>query len=217
MKTITVKGIGTAAVKPDLVVLSLSLTTMHIDYESSMRDAAEKVKVLNNSLSSIGLEKDAAKTTDFNINAEYVSKKDRNGNYYREFLGYKVMHEIKVSFDFDTRMLSEALSTIALCTSEPELSVRFTVKEPTAVRNLLLQNAAENARQKAEVLCAASGAKLGEIVSIDYNWGEVNIYSSTRYQMLEDCACASADAINVDIEPDEINATDTVTFIWQIN
>ncbi len=217
MKTITVKGIGTAAVKPDLVVLSLSLTTLHIDYESSMRDAADKVEALNRSLSSLGFEKDSAKTTDFDINAEYVSKKDKNGNYYREFQGYKVTHEIKVSFDFDTKILSRVLSTIALCTSEPELSVRFTVKDPSAVRDLLLQNAADNACRKAKVLCAALDTELGEIISIDYNWGEVNIYSPTRYRALEDYCCASADAINIDIEPDDVSATDTVTFVWEIH
>ena len=38
------------------------------------------------------------------------------------------------------------------------------------------RSAAKNARKKAETLCAAIGAKVGSLVRIDYNWGEINIY-----------------------------------------
>ena len=37
-----------------------------------------------------------------------------------------------------------------------------------------------------------------------------------EYSALEECALGCSDGINMDIEPDEINASDTVTFVWQI-
>ena len=128
-----------------------------------------------------------------------------------------VNHRLKISFDFDTKVLSKALGTIAGCIAEPELSISFTVKEPSAVNEALLKSATINAKKKAEILCEASGAKLGELVNIDYNWGELNIYSRTSYDMEMDClkTCAPAPR-SIDIEPDDIDATDTVTFVWQI-
>ena len=216
MKTITVKGVGSAASKPDLVLLSIALRSINMDYERSMKEAADKVSELNESLIPLGFEKEAIKTTDFHVDTEYESKKDRYGNYYREFQGYAVTHDMKLSYDFDTKLLSRVLTAIALCASQPEISVRFTIKDPSAVRKLMLENAAKNAREKAEILCKASGVELGEIVTIDYNWGEVNVFSSTRYSALEECALGCSDGINMDIEPDEINASDTVTFVWQI-
>lgn len=217
MKTITVKGIGNVSVKPDLVVLSMSLETRNRDYETAMREAADRIEYINTSLSTLGFEKESVKTTDFNVRTDYESKKDRNGNYYRVFNGYVVNHRLKVSFDFDTKLLSKALGTIAGCIAEPELSISFTVKEPSAVNEALLKSATINAKKKAEILCEASGAKLGELVNIDYNWGELNIYSRTSYDMGMDCMKMCSEApYSLDIEPDDIDATDTVTFVWQI-
>ena len=105
MKTITVKGVGNVSVKPDYVVLSMSLETRNHDYETAMREAASRIDHINENLSTIGFEKESVKTTDFNVRTDYESKKDRNGNYYRVFNGYVINHRLKVSFDFDTNVL----------------------------------------------------------------------------------------------------------------
>lgn len=81
------------------------------------------------------------------------------------------------------------------------------------------QNGAEgaNAKAKAEILTKASGVTLGELVSIDYNWGELHLYSPTRYEIDPPCmARASATPTAMDIEPDDIDVTDSVTFVWEI-
>lgn len=41
--TITVKGVGTATVKPDYVVLTLSVEAKNMDYNAAMQRAAYKV------------------------------------------------------------------------------------------------------------------------------------------------------------------------------
>ena len=218
MKTITVKGVGNVSVKPDFIVLSLSLESTDTDYETAMQLAAAKITELNKSLEQIGLEKESVKTTDFNVCTEYESRKDFKGDYHRVFVGYTVRHRLKVSFDFDTKVLAKALGAIASCVAEPELSVGFTVKDSSAVNEELLRSAARNAKKKAEILCAASGAMLGDLVTIDYNWGEINVYSRTHYDMDCDCMKLSAPSIaDIDIEPDDIDVHDTVTFVWQIN
>lgn len=217
MKTITVKGIGSVLVKPDFIVLSLSLESTDKDYETAMQLAASKITELNKSLELIGFEKESVKTTDFNVRTEYENRKYFKGDYHRVFVGYTVRHRLKISFDFDTKMLAKALGAIASCVAEPELSVGFTVKDSSAVNEELLRSAAQNAKKKAEVLCTASGAILVDLVTIDYNWGEINVYSRTRYEMDEDCLLSPSALCNIDIEPDDIDVNDTVTFVWQIN
>lgn len=56
------------------------------------------------------------------------------------------------------------------------------------------------------------------LLSIDYNWGELNVYSNTRYDMAEDCLVAPmmARCAEIDIEPDDIDISDTATFVWEI-
>ena len=86
-----------------------------------------------------------------------------------------------------------------------------------AVNEDLLRSATENAKRKAQVLCSASGHQLGQLLSISYNWAELNIYSKTDFQ-LDDCeysgnACYEPMAIN----PDDIKVSDSATFVWEID
>lgn len=215
MRTITVKGIGAVSVKPDLIVLRLSMETAEYEYDAAMKAAAEKIDFLNKALEAAGFEKKSAKTADFRVRADYDSLNDGKGNYTSVFMGYKCRHELKIEFDFDTKRLAKALSEISKCIAKPEISIDFTVKDSSAVSAELLKAAAKNAREKAEILCAASGAKLGELLSIDYNWGELHLYSATDYDVEGKCMMLGA-ADDMDIEPEEIKARDTATFAWEI-
>lgn len=215
MRTITVKGIGAVSVKPDLIVLRLSMETAEYEYDAAMKAAAEKIDFLNKALEAAGFEKKSAKTADFRVRADYERLNDGKGNYTSVFMGYKCRHELKIEFDFDTKRLAKALSEISKCIAKPEISIDFTVKDSSAVSGELLKAAAKNAREKAEILCAASGAKLGELLSIDYNWGELHLYSETDYDVEGKCMTLGA-ADDMDIEPEEIKARDTATFAWEI-
>lgn len=215
MRTITVKGIGAVSVKPDLIVLRLSMETAEYEYDAAMKAAAEKIDFLNKALDAAGFEKKSAKTADFRVRADYDRRNDGKGNYTSVFMGYKCRHELKIEFDFDTKRLAKALSEISKCIAKPEISIDFTVKDSSAVSGELLKAAVKNAREKAEILCAASGAKLGELLSIDYNWGELHLYSATDYDVEGKCMMLSA-ADDMDIEPEEIKARDTATFTWEI-
>lgn len=215
MRTITVKGIGAVSVKPDLIVLRLSMVTEEYEYDAAMKAAAEKIDFLNKALEAAGFEKKSAKTADFRVRADYDSLNDGKGNYTSVFMGYKCRHELKIEFDFDTKRLAKALSEISKCIAKPEISIDFTVKDSSAVSGELLKAAVKNAREKAEILCAASGAKLGGLLSIDYNWGELHLYSETDYDVEGKCLMMGA-ADDMDIEPEEIKARDTATFAWAI-
>lgn len=215
MRTITVKGIGAVSVKPDLIVLRLSMETAEYEYDAAMKAAAEKIDFLNKALEAAGFEKKSAKTADFRVRADYDRLNDGKGNYTSVFMGYKCRHELKIEFDFDTKRLAKALSEISKCIAKPEISIDFTVKDSSAVSGELLKAAVKNAREKAEILCAASGAKLGGLLSIDYNWGELHLYSATDYDVEGKCMMLGA-ADDMDIEPEEIKARDTATFAWEI-
>lgn len=215
MRTITVKGIGAVSVKPDLIVLRLSMETAEYEYDAAMKAAAEKIDFLNKALEAAGFEKKSAKTADFRVRADYDRLNDGKGNYTSVFMGYKCRHELKIEFDFDTKRLAKALSEISKCIAKPEISIDFTVKDSSAVSGELLKAAVKNAREKAEILCAASGAKLGDLLSIDYNRGELHLYSATDYDVEGKCMMFGA-ADDMDIEPEEIKARDTATFEWEI-
>ena len=169
-RTITVKGIGNVSAAPNYVVISMSLEAQSMNYDETLELAAKKIEYLNSSLVEIGFEKKSVKTTNFNVRTDYDRVKDNNGNYKSIFSGYICNHRLKVEFDFDTRRLAQTLYAISKCLASPELSISFTVKDPTAVNSELLRSATINAKEKAKILCEASGVELGELLSIDYNW-----------------------------------------------
>lgn len=217
MKTITVKGQGKISVKPDLIIVSMTIETKDKEYDKTMELAAEKIDAVNISLEKIGFNKNAVKTTNFNVRTDYENVRDEGGRYKNIFKGYVCNHNLKVEFDFDTKRLAKVLAAISSCFVKPEFSIAFTVKDKTAINKGLLQSAAKNAKEKAEILCAASGVKLGELMSIDYSWGELNVYSDADYRvqsgrMMKAEACLA----NIDIEPDDISVGDCATFVWEI-
>lgn len=86
------------------------------------------------------------------------------------------------------------------------------------VNAALLENACVNAKAKAGILAKASGVTLGDLISIDYNWGELHLFSQTQYDMEDDCMrMASAAPTSIEIEPDDIDISDSVTFVWEIS
>ena len=70
------------------------------------------------------------------------------------------------------------------------------------------------------MLTEAAGVQLGDIVTIDYSWGEVEFISHPMEKCMslaEDCCMASPSGYDIDIEPDDIDMSDTVTVVWRIS
>lgn len=218
MRTITVKGVGNVSAKPDYISISMTVESAENDYDKAMDGAARRIENLKAAAVSVGYEKEALKTISFNVETRYENVKDRQGNYKREFAGYACVYRLKLSFNFDSKQLAEVISCISNCGANPELSIAFTVRNPAKVSEELLENAALNARAKAEILCRASGCEMGQLISIDYNWGELNIVSRTSYEMEDSLMplAAMKKCCSPEIEPDDIDVSDTVAFTWEI-
>ncbi len=215
-RTLTVKGIGKISVKPDYTVVSISLKVLNKVYDDAMEKAGMQIEALREALCAIGFEKQDLKTTGFNVHSRYNNERDKNGNYKNVFAGFECIHQLKLEFDFDMKKLALVLSALSTSSTEPEITVKFTVKDKSAVCEELLRNAVCTAEQKAKLLASASGVTLGDIASIDYNWDELDFISPTRYEASNDCFALKASARSIDIEPDDISVSDSVTIIWEI-
>ncbi len=215
-RTITVKGTGRISLKPDLTVVTMTLTSLNKDYDKSMAEAADRLSQLRAALVAIGFSGEDLKTTNFNVNTEYESQPDKNGRYRSVFKGYACRHGLKLEFGFDTKRLSAVLSAVAGCIAEPELNIRFTVKDREAAADELLRSAAGNARHKAEVLAAASGVRLTQLLAVNYDWADVNMYSRTEYAMDRKCMAMPAGGVDMSFTPEDVDLSDSAAFIWEI-
>lgn len=94
------------------------------------------------------------------------------------------------------------------------------MKDPEGLKNALLGLAVKDATAKAQVLAAASRVTLGEIQTIDYSWGEMNLEVQPMNRMLMNdniCMAKGIDSYEINIEPDDIEVSDTVTVVWKIS
>ncbi|MDO4605199.1 MAG: SIMPL domain-containing protein [Helcococcus sp.] len=214
-RTITIKGTGNLKIKPDYIQLNFSLVSKNFQYERAMNIASESLEKLYNAIINVGFEKDDVKTRYFDVSTDYDSVKDKYGNYKKVFRGYKVNHKLILSFDYDMKKLSNALIAISTSLSDPDLSIDFTIKDSEKAKYDLLKEVAIDARKKAEILCEASGYKLGDLIKIDYDWSEITIFSNTKFSMLREQSIMTASK-SIDMNPEDIDLEDTATFVWEI-
>ena len=219
MRTIRVTGKGQIKIRPDTTRITVSLTGLCKDYAETLRRSAEDTETLKDVLSGFGFERSDLKTLRFDVDTEYESCRDRNNDYKQRFAGYRYNHMMKVEFASDNDRLGRILYALANCGVKPEFWISYTVKDPEAAKNLLLGKAVADAGEKAAVLTQAGGVRLGDIQSIDYSWGEIDFeYRPMGGAILAGkCMARNADAsFDLDVEPDDIEVTDTVTVVWEI-
>ena len=219
MRTIRVTGKGQIKVKPDMTRITITLSGLYKDYGETLRRSSDNTEALKDVLSGFGFARSDLKTLSFRVDTEYENYRDGNNDYRRRFVGYRFNHVTKVEFASDNDRLGRVLYALAACPVRPEFQISFTVKDPESAKNLLLGKAVADAKEKAAVLSGAAGVALKEIQSIDYSWGEIDFeYRPMNGALLaEKCLAEPMVArYDMDIEPDDIEASDTVTVIWEI-
>jgi len=215
-RTITIKGVGSMSVAPDIIVLDMNLETVETDYEICIQRATELLDSLRSAVVSAGHDGKELKTTSFNVNTKYDGHM-KNGEWKKKFIGYACAHGLRLEFESDMKILSATIRAITKCDVKPVINITFSVKDQYAVSEQLLQKAIEDATAKACVLTESTGVALGTILRIDYNWGELHVSSDTDIEYGSTLDCVSeALFMPTDIEPEDIKVKDTVTVIWAI-
>lgn len=219
-RVIRVTGKGQIKATPDMTRITITLEGVMPDYEQTLMISSSDTEILKDLMEDMGFKRKDVKTLSFNVNTETESYKDDNDNWRNRFIGYKYRHLVKVEFPSDNKRLGRIL--YALANNEalhPDFRFSFFVKDVEGSKNELLGKAVADAKAKAEVLSSAAGVSLQEIISIDYSWGEIDFEFSPMREglMLSECEDMGAvGSYDIDIEPDDIEMSDTVTVVWQI-
>lgn len=212
-KVITVRGQANVKVKPDYVNVLIDLETRNMDYSNCMAEAEHRIEAIKGALRDANVDPGDLLTTDFNVDMEWKWLKDEIGNEKeRVFSGYMLRQDLKVGFEFDRKRLIDVLAAIAKPGIDAEFRVRFTVKDTSKVRDELFAKASENARRIAEGLCRGVGKTLGEVINISYSWQEIDVYREVGN------GCGRAELVEnaPDINPDDLDASDSVVFTWEL-
>jgi uncharacterized protein len=209
-RNIRVRGSAKVTAAPDWVIINFDVESRQYSYAECMAQLNQKTEYLRSELQKVGLDKDSLKTTQFNIDTNFDWVKDKH-----VFRGYKATHDLTVEFPFNKEYLNQVLDVLGHTESKASFRILFIVKEPEPLRQQALAEAVKNCRQKAEVLAEAAGVKLGELQHIDYSWSELHF--EHKMYVCESSAPLERPAPAYDIEPDDVNVSDSVTVIWAIS
>lgn len=218
-RTIRVTGRGMMNVKPDTIELNIFVNKVYPEYAEAMAASAKMTETLKAAAERAGFDPQELRTTGFSVNTNYEGVYDEKGNWQNKFAGYRYNHDLALRFDADNAKLGKILRELSDCGADAEFSINHTVKDPEPVRNELLARAVKDSRTKAEVLASSSGVSLGKIISVDYSWGEMEIFHRTADRMTLGGTAKIAmneESFDMDIEADDIRLQDTVTVIWEI-
>lgn len=216
MRTIRITGKGQIKVKPDMTRLTITLEGNCREYSETLKHSSEATKQIKDLFLAFGFEKSRLKTLSFNIDTEYKNYKEHD-DYKRIFVGYSYRQVLKIEFDSDNKLLGKILYALANSPLHPEFGISYTVKDPEAAKNRLLSKAMQDAKEKALVLSQAADVTLKSIQSIDYSFVELDFQINSIQNMLPSKASVpSMQDYDIEIEPDDIDVTDSVTVVWEI-
>ena len=214
MRTIKVTGKGEMHVHPDMTKVRITMKGRRKEYAETLRLSTEDTAIIKECLAEFGFERKDLKTIRFDVDVDYEHYKEK-GETKSRFVGYKYSHEMYVEFESDNKKLGKLLKALSVCEVHPEFTFVYFVKDKESAKNKLLELAVNDAKSKASILARSASLVLKDILSIDYSWGRLNL----EYRPLcfyEADIASNDESFDIDIEPEDIGLSDTVSIIWEI-
>lgn len=211
MKEITVNGKAAVSAPPDTAEIKLTVQGESAEYEKCAEITLERARLLGDAATAAGLDVDCLRTDDYNVSAKYENERSADGNYKQVFAGYKCTQNMTLRFAFDKALLGKVLAKMGGSGAEATYEIRFTVKDEQEYVQKALRLAVDDAKQKAEIIADAIGAKLTAVQSVSYGSSIPRAYSETNCRPMLMRAAAAPD-----ITPSDVQFTDSVTVVWGI-
>ena len=211
---IEVSGRGEVRAKPDYVSVDLTFKEKEKSYDVAFGKVAEVERKLVEALSTIGLSAEHIKTKSFCVEPQFECNCMHDSSRRREFAGYEVSHELNLGFEFDSEMLRRVLETMVGSDAMPEMSLEFCCKDVEAFYHKALELSVADAKHKAEVICAATGCSLGDVLSVSGNGVGRRDFPILRWgaYRFSDELCGGVPEIN----PQDMMLSASVTVKWAI-
>lgn len=218
-RIIKVTGKGNLKVRPDVTRITITLDGQNKEYGKILEQSSKDTEEIKDILEKQGFERNDVKTLLFNVDTRYESYQTKDRSWKERFVGFEYTHKVKIEFDSDNTRLGRILYALATAKEiHPDFRLSYTVKDKEGAKNELLGKAVSDAKAKAVVLTKAAGVNLKDILTIDYSWGEIQFEYSPMHDGVFRNALMSSDGeeLGIDIEPDDIEVSDTVTVVWEI-
>lgn len=184
-RTVSVSGTGSVTLEADNATIILSVITKGKEVAETTEENAKKMTAVQDVIIKSGIQKDCISTQNFSV---YQESHYDNKSGKQVYDDYRVTNQIKIlvkNISKVSEVIDLALKSGANQLSSLDYGVTDTEIAKTQARLLAIQQAKESAN----LLAGASGAKLGKVLSIS----EHTNYAYPRTKMLK-ASLANADA-----------------------
>ena len=219
-RTITVKGRAVVKSPADMTVVRASVEGVAPTFSKALDAVSESTALFKDAAEDAGIRRDTLKTSNFSVSQHFKEKKvgvDKDGrSVYKKFEdGFSYHQDFRFEFPNDNALLTRLVNNILDNGIAPKIYLDFVSSDPEAAKNEALRKATENAMTEARIIVGAAGARLGRLLEVkrggssDYDDDD---YGYRRTSL--ECCCNIA--ANIDIDPEDVSTSDSVTLTWEI-
>jgi uncharacterized protein YggE len=201
---VTVTGNGKVTYTPDLLHVSVGVSSDGKTATEAWQKNEEIVKKLMASLKQFGIDPKDIKTSGMNITPRYVQRQGQEP----ELVGYTATYDLNVTVR-KMACAGRILDSLVENGANRHMNIAFGSSQIDKLIDEARVKAATEARKKADLYVTASGARLGQLLSINEGQGYV-----PQYLAYERDAKA---APGMPIAPGEQELSVSVTVVYGIN
>lgn len=203
---ITVNATGKVSTAPDLCNFSATITARAADASAAQKAAAQPTTDVIAKLKELGVDEKSIQTSYTDVSPYW----DENGET-DEYEARTVLEVTKVPVEQVSELMQAATDAGA---NQVDFMGYVTTSYDEAYQEALAK-AVEAARPKAEAIAAASGARLGKVLSVTEGYQDMSLFAKSE-AFATDGAAASEEA-GIEVAPGEVEIEAQVTVVYAIN
>lgn len=207
---VSVVGKGELSIKPDIVYLSIGVSTSAATAEEAQKSNGAKITKLTNLLKKTwGIADKDIQSTQFYVQPNYAYT-EKDGQQVK---GYNAQHTLQVSYRDLTKVggLLDAASTAG---ANNIGSARFAIEDPSAFEAQVIEKAMANADVKAAAIAKVAKRSLGQVVTVIQNDDGNN---PVVYMESAQMSKASADmAAGTSVEAGEVKVSTQLSVMYEL-
>ena len=164
-KVIRVGGNATVSLAADTATLQIGVNTRNESVRKAQQENAAAMNAVMEAIRGIGIDDKDIVTSQFNVFNNYDFSVDSQGNEKRT-LYYEVQNNVTVTIH-DLTILGAVLDAAVEAGANTTYGIAFSSTQENEAYQKALTRAVKDAMQKAQVIAAAAGVELGDLLYIN--------------------------------------------------
>lgn len=200
---VTVNGLGSVKVKPDIAYISVGVETFNTDAKKAQEEIAKKMDKIIDAMKKNGVKDEDIKTTGYNIYKTSKYDSYSLGEKEKVTEGYNARNVAEITIR-DINMVGKIIDSAGKEGANVVNNIRFGISDEDKYYSEALKLAMKNASGKAEAILSTFGSKPGKPYRIQENsYGAPIVYRGNVMMKAE----MAADAYETPVEAGELDVT----------